>query len=55
MANKRKEQTHEDRRSSESGMPSKPAMLVEDVREAQTLAMKEDRMREQQRRKGGRG
>ncbi|MCC0096922.1 MULTISPECIES: hypothetical protein [Streptomyces] len=55
MAKQRKEQTHEDRRSSDSGMPNKPAMLVEDVREAQKMAMQEDRMREQQRRKGGRG
>ncbi|NEB07213.1 hypothetical protein G3I78_50625, partial [Streptomyces sp. SID13726] len=28
---------------------------LEDVREAQKMAMQEDRMREQQRRKGGRG
>ncbi|KPI03141.1 MULTISPECIES: hypothetical protein [unclassified Streptomyces] len=54
MANKRKEQTHEDRRTSDSRMPNHPTQLVEDVREAQTMAMKEDRMREQ-RRKGGRG
>ncbi|MEV6727723.1 MULTISPECIES: hypothetical protein [unclassified Streptomyces] len=54
MAKKRKESTQENLRSSESGAPQKPAQLIEDVRQAQTEAMKEDRMREQ-RRKGGRG
>ncbi|MET9887900.1 hypothetical protein ABZZ20_33125 [Streptomyces sp. NPDC006430] len=54
MANPRKEPSQENRRSSESRTPQKPAQLVEDVRQAQMEAMKEDRMREQQRRGGRR-
>ncbi len=54
MAKKRKEPAQDMRRASQSGSPQKPAQLVEDVREAQRMAMEEERMREQ-RRKGGRG
>ncbi|MET9958808.1 hypothetical protein ABZ128_06895 [Streptomyces sp. NPDC006326] len=54
MAKKRKEPTQESRGSAESRTPQKPAQLVEDVREAQMMALKEDKMREQ-RMKGGRG
>ncbi|MEU7551022.1 hypothetical protein AB0B01_01455 [Streptomyces sp. NPDC044571] len=54
MAKKRKEPTQENRGFAESRSPQKSTQLVEDVREAQVMALKEDRMREQ-RMKGGRG
>lgn len=56
MAKQRKEPAQDTRRASQSGSGQRqqPAQLVEDVGEAQRLAMEENRMREQ-RRKGGRG
>lgn len=54
MVKKRKEPVQESRGSAESRSGQKPTRLVEDVREAQLMALREDRMREQ-RMKGGRG